>query len=724
MTRISEGNAPQSLHGGIFTPKVMSFEELHSVTASCPYSSITYKDETSNGTNRRGSNVEEIGNVLIYDIDSGLTLSDAIDIAQGYKNLIVTSRNHQKDKKGFVCDRFRVIILLDSNTPLSLAISKEDYPAFYTFVAEYLGFNSFDKATKDIARFYYPNPEQIVNYSMSDEVLKFETLYEDFLFQSLLKTNNDSNTYEQNERQMEYDYAHPINQLLLEAIEEWNTFGINEETLNKLQRRLVGKYKQTNPPFQGWDTEGNRYHNLRSVTYRLAINPTVDYELAFNFSLAFSENVCGNFYKEKDIKGLLKGVMKRGEWNDTPHEEYLSAKSMNIMISKKGENTTQNRLIRASDFTKNITAPKWLINNILPDDGIVEFIGASGSYKSFIVLDMLFCIASELKYHGAKVERGTAVYIAGEGANGVKTRLKALEINYNINEYDFLILPMPSNLTDGDEVRRLSDEIKDLAPKGVAITVFDTLHRNSVGSDENSSKDFAVILGHIDTYLKPISKTVGWVHHTGLAGDAQSRGRGTSSRYGALDTQILIDRTKDYYAVMKCTKQKDSEPFFNTLFELKKTPLGIFEEPEEDDDFGPLESKEIFSLVPMQIEGKIQDKPKSKLKKEHYELIDCLHLAISKSGRELSDEIKNREGLTEGRGIFVSEWKAEAMKVMKSNGDNDPKKQIDAKTKTFRRYKNVLIDEGQISEYDNTVWIVEDCKQSYSLRVGDVTSSE
>lgn len=384
----------------------------------------------------------------------------------------------------------------------------------------------------------------------------------------------------------------------------------------------------------------------------------------------------------------------------------------------------ENRLIKASDFTKNITAPKWLIKDFLPDGGILEFIGASGSYKSFIVLDMLFCIASGLKYHGAKVERGAAVYIAGEGANGVKMRLRALERHYKVTDYDFFVLPMPSNLTDSGEVLRLANEIKELSPDGVAITIFDTLHRNSAGSDENSSQDFAEILGHIDTHLKPISKMVGWVHHTGLSGDAQGRGRGTSSRYGALDTQIIIDRAKDYHAVMKCSKQKDAEPFFNTAFELEKVPLGIFDEPEELDDFGTLEAKEIVSLVPVRVEGVPEDKPKSKLKKEHYELVDCLRLVISETGRALSEEIKHREDIREGRGVSVSEWRAEAMKVIRSNGDDDPKKQADAKTKAFTRRKKDLIDEGQIGEFDNVVWITSDCKKSVFRSGGTKSQSE
>lgn len=357
-----------------------------------------------------------------------------------------------------------------------------------------------------------------------------------------------------------------------------------------------------------------------------------------------------------------------------------------------------NRLKRASILTKNITAPKWLIKPYIPEEGLIEIIGESGSYKSFIVLDMLFCVSAGIEYHSFRAERGMVVYIAGEGSNGVTSRLKALELHYSVAEYDFYVLPMPSNLMESNEVERLSKEIKAIASNGVAITIFDTLHRNSAGSDENSSKDFAMILGHIDTHIKPLSKVVGWVHHTGLSSEAKGRGRGTSSRYGAMDTVMLIEKLEEYRVVVKCTKQKDSDQFLNTLFELKKVSIGV-----KDED-----NNEIVSLVPMRIEG-TTNQQKRNLKKEHYELVTCLRLVISKSGRALPDELKAREHIFDGRGISIAEWRKEAVKIIVSSGDDDPKKVADAKNKAFGRAKKILIEERLIGEYENMVWVLGDC---------------
>jgi len=178
---VTLSTAKGSGHALLFNMQLGAFDRIHLVTKHSPYSSMIFNNEVKNGTNRRSQNVKEIGNLIIFDIDEGMTLHDAIANAKDYQSLIVTSKSHQIEKKGIVGDRYRVIIPIYSLSLLSLELPKEDYSAFYTFVAQFLGFNSFDKATKDIARFYYPNPLQEVFYSETNQALEFEILYNEFL---------------------------------------------------------------------------------------------------------------------------------------------------------------------------------------------------------------------------------------------------------------------------------------------------------------------------------------------------------------------------------------------------------------------------------------------------------------------------------------------------------------------------------------------------------------
>ena len=374
-----------------------------------------------------------------------------------------------------------------------------------------------------------------------------------------------------------------------------------------------------------------------------------------------------------------------------------SDKNAEVIVNKDTLIISNNRLVKASLITKELTASEWLIKGVIPSDGLLEFIGASGSYKSFIVLDLMFCISSGINYHGKKAKKGVVVYIAGEGVNGAKIRLRGLELHYNIEDYEFYILPMPSNLIDENEIIKLTNEIKEIS-NDVSMIMFDTLHRNSAGAKEDSADDWASILKNMDKHLRQVSKIVAWVHHTGISETAGKRGRGTSSRYASVETQILIEKTDTAYARISNTKQKDGEEFEPFSFEFENIETGLLNE-----DLEP-----ITTLYP-KLSNRAEQRT-SKIKKEHYDLIGCLRTIIQQNGTPINDELKEREGIKEGRFCLVSEWRDEALKVITSSGDTDPKKQRDAKVKSFTRCKKLLIGEKMINEYDNFVYIVDDCE--------------
>jgi hypothetical protein len=57
--------------------------------------------------------------LLVLDVDNGCTLVDARERFAQFKHIIATSRNHQKEKNGVVCDRFRVVLFLERLSPMT-----------------------------------------------------------------------------------------------------------------------------------------------------------------------------------------------------------------------------------------------------------------------------------------------------------------------------------------------------------------------------------------------------------------------------------------------------------------------------------------------------------------------------------------------------------------------------------------------------------------------------
>lgn len=92
----------------------IEFEQLHNIVSSdyiqyTPYSYYAGMKLPENWSNDKQA-------LLIFDIDDGMTLSEASKTFSKYTNLITTTKNHLKDKKNKICDRFRVI-LPASNIP-------------------------------------------------------------------------------------------------------------------------------------------------------------------------------------------------------------------------------------------------------------------------------------------------------------------------------------------------------------------------------------------------------------------------------------------------------------------------------------------------------------------------------------------------------------------------------------------------------------------------------
>lgn len=93
--------------------KNIKFEQLHRMVSSDyrQYSPFFFKDKTKKSENWNNDNQ----NILILDIDDGLTIDKAKEIFKGFKYFICTTKSHQKEKKGLVCDRFRIILPIINN---------------------------------------------------------------------------------------------------------------------------------------------------------------------------------------------------------------------------------------------------------------------------------------------------------------------------------------------------------------------------------------------------------------------------------------------------------------------------------------------------------------------------------------------------------------------------------------------------------------------------------
>jgi putative DNA primase/helicase len=91
---------------------------------------------------------------------------------------------------------------------------------------------------------------------------------------------------------------------------------------------------------------------------------------------------------------------------------------------------------------------EWLVKKLLPRRGVAAIYGASGSAKTFVLLDLCFHIALGWPWRGRRVAQTPVVYVAAEGAGGVPKRKEGWERNQKIlpERVPFYLVSVAPNL--------------------------------------------------------------------------------------------------------------------------------------------------------------------------------------------------------------------------------------------------------------------------------------
>ena len=205
--------------------------------------------------------------------------------------------------------------------------------------------------------------------------------------------------------------------------------------------------------------------------------------------------------------------------------------------------------------------PEWLIEDWIIANTLCVVYGAWASYKSFLVLHAALCMATGTPYFGRSVTRCDVLYIAGEGAGGLKQRLAAWEQHHGVTGLiaGFRIIPLAVNLMDKAEAEKLiqtaveAEKVSGFSPR---VVIVDTLHRAMPGADENAAKDVGVVITNSNLIQRRLNGAAMIpVHHSGK--DPERGMRGSTGLPAAADTSIRVTRNGNTATVL-LEKQKDA----------------------------------------------------------------------------------------------------------------------------------------------------------------------
>ncbi len=212
------------------------------------------------------------------------------------------------------------------------------------------------------------------------------------------------------------------------------------------------------------------------------------------------------------------------------------------------------------EYADNVNDPVWLIPNMLPAQGIGMIYGESGSYKSFLALDMSLSLAFGIPGQwSAPPVKNDVLFFAGEGPVATaKKRWPAWMEWQGIEARDghrFMIKDRVPLYSDSDGWENVKADLAELKAKP-SLIVIDTLTRLITGMDENSAKDATMITNFMEQLARYYECFVLAVHHTGK--DQSKGARGSSAFYSNMDA-VLSVKLKQGGTELRVRKQKDAD---------------------------------------------------------------------------------------------------------------------------------------------------------------------
>ena len=227
------------------------------------------------------------------------------------------------------------------------------------------------------------------------------------------------------------------------------------------------------------------------------------------------------------------------------------------------------------------TALPWIIKGVLPQAGLAVVYGASGSGKSFAVLDMGMAIARGLPWRGKKTKQGRVAYVAAEGADGFRKRIAAYAQHQGVDlsTVPMSVLNAAPNLLEKQDAVDLAKGVK--ASGGADVIIIDTLAQTTPGANENAGEDMGKALGYCKRIHEVTGALVLLIHHSGK--DATKGARGWSGVRAACDAELEVVRGATGRA-LRLTKNKDGEDGLEWGFDLEVVQIGV------DEDLEPITS--------------------------------------------------------------------------------------------------------------------------------------
>ena len=225
------------------------------------------------------------------------------------------------------------------------------------------------------------------------------------------------------------------------------------------------------------------------------------------------------------------------------------------------------------------------VKGLWPRTGVCFVGGPSMSGKSFWTLDALARVCRGEDVLGRRSVQAGCLYIAAEGAAGVRKRIKALRAKTGPLGGAFQFIGQAPNLRDADDLAELRDVIEQsraelqAAGHDLGIVCLDTLSASIPGADENSAADMSPVLHALQGLAAELGLLVLIIAHTGKD---ETRGlRGWSGLLANADGVVMLEAPDGETRTGSVLKVKDGLSGDRFAFVLERVVLGLDDDGDE-----------------------------------------------------------------------------------------------------------------------------------------------
>jgi hypothetical protein len=354
----------------------------------------------------------------------------------------------------------------------------------------------------------------------------------------------------------------------------------------------------------------------------------------------------------------------------------------------------------------NISAPKYLVKNMLPETGVGLLAGQSGTYKSFVGIELAGAIGTGQPFAGHAIKRqGAALIFASEGAGELPIRLDAV----SGAEHGGQVLPVyycdaAVRLLDKNSVASVIATAKSVGEDAqrdhrlpLALILFDTIIGAAAFAKSGDENDAAVgqkLMAALAEISRATNTFVLGTDHFGKA--VETGTRGTSAKEAAADVVLALLANKSLSGEVTnprlCVRKRRAGPAgIEYPFMTKLVPLG---HDEDGQPIGSLVIEFAEASAPLVDQDGRWTRSLATLRRIMMALLDA------------GEDIRPFADGPQLRAIRSETVRAEFYKQYPTT-DADPKKRQEARSKAYRRAIRTAQERDLIAvrELDGIEWL-------------------